>query len=235
MAQEVILCIGDLHFPHQHPDSLIFIEAVTDLFKPTKFVLLGDEVDNHCISFHDTSPDIAYSPSTELEAAIEKMKHLYDIIGKDAVVLESNHSSLVYRRQRHEGLPRSVFRDWSDILEAPSGWRWTLEYFHELPDGRTIYFHHGKSKAIMKTGKTVGCCSVQAHFHSCMSVNYWNCGHQTLWQAQVGCLTDEKHLAMDYGKNFLDKGVLGCLVVVDGTPIIIPMTVDSNNRWNRSI
>ena len=52
-----ILVISDMHMPYHHPDSFAFLKAVKKSFDPTRIINIGDEVDNHGISFHDSDPD----------------------------------------------------------------------------------------------------------------------------------------------------------------------------------
>jgi hypothetical protein len=70
--KDVILCIPDLHIPYEHPDALNFIEAVMSTYEPSMVVNLGDMLDFHNISFHDSDPDLD-NAGAELERAQQKI------------------------------------------------------------------------------------------------------------------------------------------------------------------
>ena len=53
-----ILVISDQHMPYEHPDMFEFLEAVKKKYKPTLVVNIGDEVDKHALSFHDSDADL---------------------------------------------------------------------------------------------------------------------------------------------------------------------------------
>jgi transcriptional regulator with XRE-family HTH domain len=54
-----ILTISDLHIPYHHRDSLAFLAYLKAKYKPTRIICLGDELDKHALSYHDSDPDLA--------------------------------------------------------------------------------------------------------------------------------------------------------------------------------
>jgi hypothetical protein len=221
-----ILIIPDLHTPFHHPDAFHFLESMKETFLPQKVVCLGDEVDNHCLSFHDTDPDIPFSPSSELEKAIYYLSDLYKLFPK-VEICESNHTSLFYRRQKHHGLPRTLFRDYREILEAPKGWVWKPEV---LIDNHL--FRHQFSKSIANAVKMTEYNVIQGHFHSDFTIHYMTYGATNRWGMTAGCLIDRNALAFSYGKMNLPQAALGCGLIVDGRPILWEMRVDKHGRWD---
>jgi hypothetical protein len=229
-----VLVISDLHAPYYHRDTIPFLTAINELFKPDKIILTGDEIDGHCISFHDSDPDLPFSPSSELEKAIEHLKPIYELFPK-ADILESNHGSLVYRRGKHGGIPRSVFKDYREILEAPRGWNWHSELTIKLSDGRDCYFHHGKSSNGLRLSQSMGMNVVQGHFHQQSSIQYYNSPIGTMWSLVAGCMIDDKSLAFSYNKLQLYRPMLSCAIILDGQPKLLPMILNSEGRWIRRI
>ena len=57
-GDEVILVLSDLHAPYNHPEAVEFLEAIKYKYQPTKILGIGDEVDFHALSFHDTDPEL---------------------------------------------------------------------------------------------------------------------------------------------------------------------------------
>ena len=56
MLRKSILVISDQHAPYHHIDTLDFLSAIKEKYKPDCVVNIGDEMDWHSISFHDSHP-----------------------------------------------------------------------------------------------------------------------------------------------------------------------------------
>jgi len=229
-----VLVISDLHAPYYHQDTIPFLKAIKKIFNPDRVVFTGDEIDSHCLSFHDTDPDLPFSASSELEKAIEHLQPLYELF-PNADIMESNHGSLVYRRGKHHGIPRHVFRDYRDILGAPTGWRWCADLTIKLSDGKDCYFHHGKSSDGLKLSQAMGCNSVQGHYHSSSYVKYVNTPKGLIWSLVAGCMIDNESLAFAYNKLQVNSPILSCAMILDGQPKILPMILNSEGRWIKKI
>ena len=224
-----ILVIPDQHFPFNHPDIISFLKAVAKKYKPDKVINLGDEVDLHAFSFHEKHPDLM-SPGDELKTAINRLKPLYELF-PEVDVCESNHGSLVYRRGKFAGLPRNVIKSYNEILEAPKGWKWHHEIEILGGDGEPILFCHGLSADALKNSKNKSMRFVQGHHHSKFEIRYWANSQKLYWGMSVGCLIDYKSLAYEYARLVLDKPIIGCAVILNGYPILIPMILRNDGRW----
>ena len=65
-----ILVIPDMHMPYHHVDALDFLQNLESTYGGFDLVVnLGDLVDFHGISFHDSDPDLP-SAGDELSLAI---------------------------------------------------------------------------------------------------------------------------------------------------------------------
>jgi predicted phosphodiesterase len=224
-----VLVISDMHIPYGHPDTLLFLTAIKESFKPDRIICIGDELDYHAISFHAHDPDIL-SPSDELKLATQKIGYLYNLFPiVDA--LESNHGSLVYRKGKFAGLPRTVFKSYHDVLQAPKEWRWHLDLTIELSNGQQCYFHHGMSSQVAKLTRNKSMNAVQGHYHSKFEITYWGNSKGLYWGMNVGCLIDDKSLAFAYNKNTLERPIIGTGMIIDGHPRLIPMVLGTNGRW----
>lgn len=230
MKYKSILVIPDLHCPYHHKNSFEFLDAVANKYKPDKHVCLGDEIDYHCISFHDSDPDLPFSASKELETAIWYLSDLYLLFPK-MDVLESNHGSLVYRKGKHHGLPRSVFKSYSEILGAPKGWSWHEDLTITCSNNQKVYFHHGHSKNALRNSQLRSMNYVQGHHHGTMDIQYWANSEGIYWGVTSGCLIDRKEYAFNYARNNLPKPLLGCTMILDGIPKLIPMILNKGGKW----
>lgn len=228
MGRQTILCIGDLHAPYMHPDAVSFLSKVKKKFKPTSVIFMGDEVDAHATSYHEHDPDLP-SAGEELKLAIKQLAPLYKMFPK-ATILESNHGSLVYRKALTAGLPSAVIKGYREILSAPDGWVWKFDHIQKTPLG-DIYFHHGKASQHKKLSQNMGLSALQGHYHCEFYISYWSSPKALYWDANAGCLVDHKSRAFAYGKLALQKPIVGCIVIIDGIPQLIPMVLKKNGRW----
>lgn len=228
MRHQTILVISDYHAPFQHPDALCFLAACKKKFKPTDVICIGDEVDYHALSFHDSDPDLD-SASMELDKAIKSLKPLYKLFPK-CTVIESNHGSMVLRKALVSGMPKKVLRSYNEILEAPKGWKWVFDVKLNTSLG-PVYFCHGKSGAAGRLASQYGMSAVQGHYHEKAQITYISTPERLMFDCHTGCLANDKSLALGYNKINTKRPIVSIVVIVDGIPQIIPMILDKNHKW----
>lgn len=225
----VILVISDLHIPYHHQDSLEFLKYIKDKHNPTRIICIGDELDKHSLSYHDHDPDLP-SAGDELKISlnyIAELKKLFPVMD----ILESNHGSLAYRKAKTNGIPRHYLKSYNDVLGVDDKWKWHFELTVNLPNGQHCYFHHGKASEGVRLSQTMGMNAVQGHFHEKFKVDYWGNPVGLFWSMQIGCLCDDKSLAMSYNNANLKRPVLGVGLIVNSLPILEPMVLNNEGRW----
>lgn len=226
--KQTILVISDLHCPYQHPDAIAFLAAVKRKYSPTDVVCIGDEVDFHALSFHDSDPDLD-SAGIELEKAIQALKEIYKLFPKVTVV-ESNHGSMVLRKALAGGIPKKAIRSYNDILEAPRAWKWVFDTKIKTPLG-PIYFCHGKSASPGKMASQYGMSVVQGHYHEKAQISYISTPEKLMFDAHTGCLADDSSLALGYNKVNPKRPIVSLIVIIDGIPQLVPMLLKKGGRW----
>jgi len=224
-----IAVISDMHIPYHHPDLVPFLRAVKNKYKPDKWVCIGDELDKHAMSFHDSDPDL-YSAGHELEKSIEVLQPIYKMIPEMDLV-ESNHGSMVFRKAKAHGIPQAYFKDYRDMIQAPKGWKWSFDLTLKLPDGQKVYFCHGKTSNVLKLSQNMGMSACQGHYHSSFNIQYWGNPNGLFWGFQVGCLIDTDALAFAYNKTTPNRPVIGMGVIQNGHPRLVPLLKDHHGRW----
>ena len=167
--EKCILVISDQHMPYHHPQMMDFLKAIKKKYKPTRIVNIGDELDHHAMSFHDSDPDLP-SAGDEHKLALKTIKEMEQLFPKMDLV-HSNHGSLAYRRAFSTGIPKAYIKDYNDFLEVGKGWKWHEDITIDTPSGK-VYFCHGKVANITKLVQQYGlsCCS--GHYHSSMKIEY---------------------------------------------------------------
>lgn len=226
-----ILVVGDLHAPYTHQDAVAFLKHVRDTYQPDMVVNMGDETDGHAISFHDSDPNLD-SAGVELEKAKLLLEQVHDLF-PNLLVCDSNHGSLVYRRAKAHGLPVQFIKKYRDILfpdHGAPGWSWADAWVLQTPLG-AVRFQHQVSGDFMLNASHERTSLVLGHEHSRFEVQYAASSSALYFGAYAGCLVDKDSMAFAYGRLTRKKPILGCMVITDGSPQLIPMLLNSNNRW----
>lgn len=223
-----LLVISDMHHPYAHPDLLAFLKAVKTKYKPDTVVCIGDEVDFHDLSYHESDPELD-SAGVELEKAIKSLRPIYKLFPKVTVV-ESNHGSMVLRKAKSGKIPKRAIKSYNDILEAPRGWNWVFDTIIQTPLG-PVYFCHGKSGTAGRLASQYGMSCVQGHFHEKAQITYISTPEKLMFDAHTGCLADDKSLALGYNKINPKRPVVSLIVISNGIPQIVPMVLKKGGRW----
>jgi predicted phosphodiesterase len=226
---ERVLVISDMHIPYSHQDLIPFLTEVKRMYNPDKVVCIGDELDKHSLSFHDSDPDLP-SAGDELLEAIDMLQPIYKMFPEMDLV-DSNHGSMVYRKGKHHGIPRKYLRSYGEVIDAPKGWVWHNDLKLTMSDGQRVYFHHGLASDGQKVAQRLGINFIQGHFHNSFEIKYTGTPDKLLWNMTIGCLIDDKALAFAYNKTTLGRPLIGLGIILDGQPLLIPMILDKNGRW----
>lgn len=211
-----ILIIGDIHAPFNLKEYLRFCRIQQEKFKCGRVIFIGDLIDNHYSSYHETNPD-GLSAGDELDLAISEIQEYYKVF-PNADVIIGNHDRLVYRKAFSSGVSKRWIKEYKEVLNTPN---WN---FVENIEIYGVNINHGEGGTARIKMKKELQSQVQGHLHSDLYVEFIVGKNFRIFGLQVGCGIDFKSYAMEYGKNF-KKPAIGCGVLLNkGTlPIAIPM------------
>ena len=221
-----ILFISDMHIPYHHKNLIPFLKYLKKKYNPTRVICLGDELDKHAMSFHDSDPDLM-SAGDELRASlplIAEIKALFPVMD----IIDSNHGSMVHRKAKHHGIPRAYIRSYNEVLGVDDKWVWhndltiTLPATDSLPE-QQVYIHHGKSAEAIKTSQAMSMSHVCGHFHESFGVKYWANPTGLFFAVNAGCLIDDKAYAFAYNNSNLKRPIIGTVLIIDGVPVLEAM------------
>ena len=187
-----VLEIGDLHEPFCLDDYLEFCIEQKNKYKCDKVIFLGDIIDNHFASYHETDPD-GLSALDELNIAIEKIRKWRDAF-PEATVIIGNHDRLVMRKAYTAGISKKWIKTYKEVLETPY-WDFVEEYI--LYDN--LYVHGEQGTAIARA-KSDLISTIQGHRHTEAYTNFVVGKNFKLFGKQVGCGIDKRTYAMAYAK-----------------------------------
>ena len=224
-----VLLISDLHIPYHHQDAIAFLTHLKQKYNPTRVICLGDEVDGHALSFHDSDPDLP-SAGDEIRQALPVIAELFKLFPK-MDILESNHGSLVWRKAKVFGIPKHYIKSYNEVLGVDSGWKWSFDLTVDLPNGQKCYMHHGKTSNIIQLSQQMGMNATQGHYHETFKIDYWGNSTGLYWGMQCGCLIDDNKLAFNYNNVNIKRPILGTGLIINSMPVLEPMVMDKNARW----
>jgi len=201
-----ILVIGDLHCPFEKKGYFEFCLETYDRFNCNQVLLIGDLVDSHATSRHETDPD-GMSAKTELERAIEDLQKWREAFPVATVII-GNHDRVVMRRAFSSSIPSMWIKSFNEVLGT--SWDWT-----ERAEFDGVQFVHGEGGTARTKAKNDMQSTVQGHIHTQAYVEHF-CGNRNrIWAMQVGCGLDRDSYAAAYSKHY-KKQAIGCGVVIGG-------------------
>ena len=218
-----ILFLSDQHIPYHHEQMFDFLEMLIKKYDPTRFVNVGDELDKHAMSYHDSDPDLP-SAGDELERSLPHIKRMETMIPKMDFV-ESNHGSMHLRKAKTHGFSKRYMRSYNEILEVGPGWKWHNDLTLDMrewgvPD---VYVHHGKTKRAIMTSKAMSMSHVCGHYHESFGIEYWSNPKGLYFGMNIGCMIDDKKLAFAYNKNNPHRPIIGTGLIIEGKPVLEAM------------
>ena len=204
-----VLIIGDLHCPFDLKDYLDFCKSLKKKYKTNETVFIGDVIDNHFSSYHETDPD-GMSGGDELETAIEHVRPWYKAFPK-ATVIVGNHDRMVMRKSFSGGVPKKWIKSYNEVLETP-GWVWT-----DRTEIDGVAYEHGEGKTAKGKMASDHQSVVQGHRHTEAYIHYSVGTKHKLFGMQVGTGIDFDQYAFGYAKRG-NKPAVSAGVVIEGVP-----------------
>jgi len=228
-----IMFIGDTHYPAEHRDYLAFLVAVRDTYGITTTLHVGDVVDNHALSYHESDPDL-HSSGDELELVRKGLAAMAKEF-PDLVISAGNHDALPTRKALTHGLPKEFLKGYNELFETPDTWKWVPDYVEfDLACGMPCVMQHAVAASLTAGQNKLRTASlIQGHHHYTAGVAWNKAPNWNLFFMSVGCGIDPEHPAFAYaGGGILKRPLLGCGVVIGGWASFIPMWLNDQGRWN---
>lgn len=207
-----VLVVGDLHEPFTRPEYLQFCISMREKWNCDEVVFIGDILDNHYSSYHETDPD-GHSAGREFELAKANVLKWYDAFPY-AKVTEGNHDIIPNRKAMTAGLSAKWIKPIGEVLSVPN-WEFGESFYID-----DVLYCHGIGRKARNRSRQDMISIVQGHYHS-ESYIEWTVGKKfKVFALQVGCGMDDKSFAAAYGKHFA-KMHINVGIVIDGNlPIL---------------
>lgn len=214
--------IGDTHIPFNHLFYKDFVKETFKKYKVDRVVHIGDLVDNHAISYHESDPD-GLSSGSEADLVDIELEKWFKMFPKVDIIM-GNHDKLPERQAKSNGLSQRFIRSFKETWKLPKGW-------NVHPDNVVIddvYYCHGTGSTGKNAGFNLmlakGQSVVQGHVHSFAGIQWKADQKDKYFGFNVGCGIDIEEYAFEYAKDYKWKPTLGCGIVIDGEQAIwVPM------------
>lgn len=201
-----VLVIGDTHEPFCLEHYLEHCVRVKEKYQCNIVVHIGDLIDNHFSSYHETDPD-GFSAGQELHYAKKKVKRWKEAFPV-VTWIKGNHDAIPERKLKTAGLSADMLKPMNELLDVPQ-WAYTIS--HEIDNVQ--YIHGQGGKANTKITKDM-MSTVQGHLHTEANITYKVGKNFKVFGMQVGCGINKDSYAMAYGRDF-PKPAIGCGVVLE--------------------
>ena len=202
-----VLVIGDLHEPFCLDGYLEFCQEQYKKYNCNKVVFIGDVIDNHYSSYHETDVD-GLSGGQELDLAIERLAKWYKAFPVADVTI-GNHDRLIMRKAQTSAVPRKWIKSYKEVLEVPQ-WNFTERVVID-----NVQYIHGEAGTAKAKCRADMMSTVQGHLHTQCYTEWFVGANFRIFGTQVGCGIDHDSYAMAYAKSG-KKPAIGCAIIING-------------------
>ena len=210
--------IGDTHVPYCLDGYMEFCADIFEQWDCDTIIHIGDLVDHHALSFHDSEPALKGAHGEFLDAVVELQPWYKQF--PELTLITGNHDLIPQRQLTKLGMNHETWmRPLKEVYQMPEGWN--------IQDTVTIdgvLYHHGYTaggvNGFRNDAQRRMCRTVSGHAHGNAGISASASEHRLVWGMAVGCGIDREAMAFAYGKHFLQKPIIACGVVIDGSPYV---------------
>ena len=213
-----VLVVGDLHEPFCLDSYLDFCIEQYENYNCNQVIFIGDIIDNHFSSYHETSAD-GMGGADELELAIKRISRWYKTFNKkDTKVIIGNHDRIIMRKAQTSAIPSKWIKSYKEVLEVPN-WDFVERYEQD-----NVQYIHGEGGTARTKCRADMMNTVQGHLHTQCYTEHYVGKNFRVFGTQVGCGINHKSYAMAYAK-YGKRPAVGCAVILNNgkTPINLLM------------
>ena len=211
-----VLVIGDLHEPFCLDSYLDWCLEQYHAYNCTEVVFIGDIIDNHYSSYHETSAD-GMGGLDELELAIKRISRWYEAFPVATVII-GNHDRIIMRKAQTSAIPSKWIKSYKEVLEVPN-WNFVERY-----EKNEVQYIHGEGGTARTKCRADMMNTVQGHLHTQCYTEHYVGKNFRVFGTQVGCGINHKSYAMAYAK-YGKRPAVGCAVILNSgqTPLNLLM------------
>ncbi len=214
---------SDTHAPYHHKDTIKFLKKVKEQFEPDRVIHGGDLLDVYSISQYPKDPSHPDTWTQEIKGARKFVKELSQVF-PDLTILQSNHDDRVYRKAVLYGIPRDTILPYSELIGAPSTWKWVPSLNLTVDSDRSNWhFVHTITGGSLRSAKDKATNVCIGHLHTSFGAHSFHNGKKLVWGCDSGCLISDEGSPYKYNKISVGRPIRGCVMIINGTPNMVRM------------
>jgi hypothetical protein len=203
-----VLVIGDLHCPFDLDNYKDWCVEQYYKFNCNQVIFIGDVIDNHFSSYHETSAD-GMGGADELDYAIKRIARWYKAFNKKGTkIIIGNHDRLIMRKAQTSAIPSKWIKSYKEVLKVPN-WEFVERYVQDQ-----VQYIHGEGGTARTKCRADMMNTVQGHLHTQAYTEHYVGQKFRVFGSQVGCGINHETYAMAYCK-YGKKPAIGCSVILD--------------------
>ncbi len=203
-----VLCIGDLHCPFDLDDYADWLYEQYEIYNCNQVVFIGDIIDNHYSSYHETYAD-GLGGADELEFAIKRIARYYKKFNKKGTkVIIGNHDRIIMRKSQTSNIPSKWIKSYKEVLEVPN-WDFVERF---VQDG--VQYVHGEGGTARTKCRADMMNTVQGHLHTQAYTEHYVGRNFRVFGTQVGTGINFSQYSFAYAKAG-KKPAIGCAVILN--------------------
>jgi len=212
-----VLVIGDLHEPFCLDNYLDFCKEQYNKFACNQVIFIGDIIDNHYSSYHETDAD-GMGGGDELELAIKRIARWYEAFPKARVII-GNHDRLIMRKAQTSAIPSKWIKSYKQVLEVPN-WTFTERYEQD-----NVQYIHGEGGTARTKCRADMMNTVQGHLHTQCYTEHYVGQNYRVFGTQTGSGINFTEYSFSYAKAGR-KPAIGCAVILENGTIPINLLME---------
>ena len=203
-----VLVIGDLHEPFCLDEYLDFCLEQYDTYNCNQVIFIGDVIDNHYSSYHETDAD-GLGGADELELAIKRISRWYRAFNqKGTKVIIGNHDRMIMRKAQTSAIPSKWIKSYKEVLDVPN---WD---FVERFEQDEVQYIHGEGGTARTKCRADMLNTVQGHLHTQCYTEHYVGKNFRVFGTQCGSGIKFSEYSFAYAK-YGKKPAIGCAVVLN--------------------
>lgn len=227
MQENRVLVIGDLHQPFTLRRYLNFCQTIGRKWNCNRVVFIGDMLDNHYASFHQTDPD-GHGGANELALAKRNLKKYAEAF-PDAIITLGNHDRLPARKAFNAGLTNHWIRTVQETIDVP-GWEFVTEVIIDK-----VKYLHGEGRIAYRRAEQDKISIVQGHYHTNSYIKFQDGEFLNTFSMQIGVGFDRHSYAAAYAKGMQCQAINCGVVLENGRLPIIERMLEYEERYGKGL
>jgi len=211
-----------------------FLSAIKKEYAPTRIIGSGDELDSHNMSqwLTELEMDDARTELYRGRKVMRKVAKLFPVMEN----VDSNHTSRLYRAGKKARILRELLVPYKTLLDVDEyNWTWQHDITINIPGKSPITIVHHAGANVFLNSQRAGRSVIAGHMHTKQKIEYWCASGGKAFAAQTGCLLDKDSPAYTYAVDNIMQPLLGCIIIIEGTPKILEMNCTESGSWDKKL